>query len=54
MWFHIECLGLSIDEAQAMETYICKECSEKGLDKKATNQNSTTGTEANRNADKGE
>ncbi len=26
MWFHTECLKLSPDEAQALDTYVCKEC----------------------------
>jgi len=30
MWYHIMCLGFSVEEAQAMESYICKECQYEG------------------------
>lgn len=38
LWYHMECLGLSGEEADAMDSYICIECSEKGLVKPTENK----------------
>jgi len=40
-WYHIECLKLSEDEAQALETYVCKDCE---LKEKGTVKTETTTT----------
>jgi len=30
-WYHGDCIGLSKDEANAQEEYVCPVCREKGL-----------------------